>query len=391
MSDEKIMRVAVLAIAFLIILPTVFSIGIAPAKREFTFQSQPQRYDIKIINNEKRDMDVILSVEGVLRDYVKFDQTRVNLTKEEDQKTVGYTVTLPDTLEPGLNRARIIAEETVPNIRFGESYVAAKLNVVSFIEVNVPYPEKYVVAILNVAATEEKIDVRAAVANKGLEDIDTLSGTLGIFEENKKVASQSLQARQLKQDTSDELLATFKAKDVKPGLYSANAMITYDDKSLRLIKDFQIGKVAVNILDFDKYFSQNKINEFNIDIESAWNKEIKNAYAETFVFRNGKEVASFKGTSFDLKPEEKKRITLYFNTQGLELGEYDATVVLHYTGNTNKKEGKLSVITKEAYETKAAEKGGINTYLIMALIALVAVLIVFIIVVMVFFMKTSKK
>lgn len=392
MTIKKYMPIIILLIISLLILPNVFSLGIAPAQRELTFQSQPQRYDIKIINNEKKDMDVFLSVDGVLAPQIKFDETKLSFTKEEDQKVISYTVTLPDNLEPGQNKAKIVAEEKISSIRFGESSVAAALKVVSFVTVNVPYPETFVDAALDVTSGDEQLNVKARVANKGTKDVKELVADFGLFDEEKKVTSSITKARPLKVETTDELLATFKTKDIKPGFYSAAATVTYDGNSLKLIKEFQIGKVTVNIADFDKYFSQNKINEFNVDVESAWNKEIKNAYAEVFVFRNGKEVTSFKGVSFDLHPEEKKRIALYFNTQGLELGDYDTTVVLHYDKETNKKEGKISVITKDAYETKIKEKGNdLNTYLFVTLIVLVVVFIFFIIAATMFFMKSAKK
>lgn len=386
------MKKITIIILLLLVLPSVFSLGIAPAKRELEYTQNVQRYDIKIVNNEKKDMDVVLSVDGTLRDHVKLDEARISFTKEEEQKTVSYTVTLPNTIEPGPNTAKIIAEETVPNIRFGESYVAAKLSVVSVLTVQVPYPEKFVAASLDVLSREEALDVTAHVVNKGTQEISKLSASFGIFDEETKVTSATGAAKALPPEAVDNLVATFKTKDLKPGIYQAAATIDYDDNSVKIMKQFQLGKITVLIREFTGFFVQNKINEFNIDIESVWNKEIKNAYAHVYIFRNGEEVASFKGTSFDLAPYESKRTTLYFNTDKLELGEYTAIVTLHYDKETTKKEKQVSILTKEQFDTRVVESGNtMTTYLLIILIIVIVAFIIFLVFAMVLLTKAVKK
>lgn len=382
-------------IAFVLIvlfLPVVSALGIAPAQREFAFKSEPQRYDVKIINNEKNDMRVILSVEGVLAPQITFDQTDITFTEDEEQKVVGYTVLLPQNLEPGLNKGKIIAEETVPNVRFGESSVAAKLKVVSLLTVSVPYPEKFVEAVLDVVPREDILDVKVHVSNKGTQEVTKLSASFGLFDEETKIISATGAAKVLPTGAVDDLVATFKTNELKPGIYQAAATIGYDDNSVKLIKEFQLGKITVLIHDFSTFFVQNKVNKFDVDIESVWNKEIKNAYVQVYIFQNGEEVTSFKGVSFDLAPYESKRTTLYFNTAGLELGDYTAVVTFNYDKETTKKEKKISILTKEQFDTKVVEVGNnMTTYLLVILIIVVVAFIIFLIFAMILLLKMVKK
>src|SRR3989338_3971197 len=272
-------------IVILAFLPSVFPIGISPAQKDWVYQLEPQHYELKIVNNEKKDMDVILSATGTLRDYIKFDQKKISFTKEDNIKIVGYTATLLSELEPGSNEGHIVAEETIPNARFGESYVTAKLNFVSIVRVEVPLKDKFLLAKLDVSADDNNVNVKATVSNKGTKEIDALSASFIVQDDDKPIATKALPARQLKEDKDDELKAIFNAKDITPGLYSAVATLNYDGNSLKLVKQFQIGAVNIKINDFDKIFTEKKINQFNANLESSWNQELKNLYVEVFIFR----------------------------------------------------------------------------------------------------------
>jgi len=101
----------------LLVLPLVFPLGVAPAKREFEFRQEAQRYVVKIVNNEQKDMDVLLSVDGVLRDFITFEENKISFSKNDYEKSVWYTVTLPADMKPGVSTAKIIAEETLGQVQ----------------------------------------------------------------------------------------------------------------------------------------------------------------------------------------------------------------------------------------------------------------------------------
>ncbi len=357
----------------LLVLPLVFPLGVAPAKREFSFTQEPQKYVIKIVNNEQKDMDVLLSVDGVLRDFITFEEKKISFSKNDYEKSAWYTVTLPADIKPGVSTAKIIAEEIIGQVQHGENVVTAKLVVTSVLSVSVPYPAKYVDATFDILPKEDHVDVTARVVNRGTEDIDQLEATFGIFDGEQQLESQPLAARPLKRGSSDDLLAQFSKENLKPGQYTAKAIIQLDEaKALHLIEEFRLGRPRLEISDFDKYFAENKINPFTIDLESVWNKDITNAYALAYVFQNGKEVTQFKGTSFDVKPWEKKRTTTYFDTNGLAVGEYNAVATLNYDNETSKKEQNVFILTKEEYDQKNKQSNTVT----LILLVLVAVFII---------------
>lgn len=377
---KKIITIIIVVITLAICLPNVFSLGMAPAQRDLVYEQNPQTYTIKIINNDKQDLDVILSVEGPLKDYVKFESKEVHLSKDEDRKTIGYTVTLPTDLEPGLVQSKIVAEEAIPKLKIGDNYVSAKLHISSALRVNVPYPDKLVQGQIEVTAGSDKLDVKATVQNLGLKDIAELETKFDIKENEKSVMKQSSPSKNLKRESTENFIASFKTNNVRPGMYSAVATIGYDDKSLQLIKEFEIGKPNIKISELDMpYFVSDAISEFPINVESAWNQDIKEVHPQVYIFQNGKEVFNFKGPSFDIKPYEKQKLNLFFNTKGLPLGEYNAVINLAFDKGTSKKEQKISIVTKEDYDTKKTNGGSDNLilYLVLTNIVLIVLFVLY--------------
>lgn len=82
------------------------------------------------------------------------------------------------------------------------------------------------------------------------------------------------------------------------------------------------------------------------------------------------------------------RTTLYFDTNNLELGEYNIVIVLNYEKVTTKKDGKINIVTKDEFE-KTKNTG--TDPLIIILIIAVIVLAIFLVYVAVLLSKTLNK
>lgn len=331
-----------------IFLPSAFSLGIAPAQREFKYEMGPQKYVIKIVNTGQKNIDVSLYTEGPLKDYIKFTSKELYIEKQTEI-AVEYIVNLPEDLEPGLVQSKIIAEETLSNLDNDKSQVKATLQVSSIIKVNVPYQKKYLKGKLNVIPSNEKVDVNTNLQNLGFTDIDLINAKFDISNNDKIISSKTSQLKNLKKNSFKELEVNFQSKDIKPGLYSAVATIGYDERTLKITKEFSVGKPNILINKFNSNFKQNLVNELVVDVESSWNKEIKDVRPITYIFRNGNEIAVLKAPSFDILPYDKQKIKFYFNTEGLALGEFNAIVTLNYENDISKKEQKINILTPEEY------------------------------------------
>jgi hypothetical protein len=83
----------------------------------------------------------------------------------------------------------------------------------------------------------------------------------------------------------------------------------------------------------------------NILIESAWNTNINDIYADVSIQDKDtrEELKKFKSLNSDLKPWHGKTMKAYFDTTGFEEKEYIAVVTLNYDGSRTVEEGIIRI------------------------------------------------
>jgi hypothetical protein len=363
-----------------------FALGVRPVKTTIDFQ---EHYDgkFRIVNNDHKDMEVKLYVEGDLKNYITLQQTELEFTSSEEMKTVPFTLNLvEEELMPGKVEGTIIIEEVLYTKSTADGYVAANLKLNHKVYVNVPYPETYLEAEIDVEEKDNEVDVITTVRNMGSLDIDEVKPRVDVFSGNEKIASYDNPPEQLVVNEEHSFRNYVEKEKLGIGEFKVLSTINYAEYTLELIEAFTVGNPMINIIRYDKYFIQERINELVVEIKSEWNALIEGIYLEVFAFKNSKEVFSTKTTSFDLGPYEQRKVTSYFDTRGLELGDYDMSLVLHYGNETVVESYEASILDEAAYLSRLGRSP--LTYL---LITVVVLLILVVILLGYFALGTNKR
>src|SRR3989344_5728652 len=282
---QQNMRKLSLIVIFVIFSQIVLGIGITPGRHTTNFAPNAyEKVNFKIINNENKEMQVALHVEGELKDYVKLHDGIIDLKASNKEYETFYEVKLPDKIEkPGNHEIRITAIEVSKNYKEGESAVFVTTAVVSQLFIRVPYPDKYI-EVGEISVLDAEVD-RATkfiipVINLGQKDISKLDAIIDILgPTGQKITSISTDSKKINSMDKTELVAQWKA-EVNPGKYKAVVNFNYDNNYLKKEKSFEIGNLLIEIIDvFVKDFKLGSVAKFNILVENKWSEKISDVYA----------------------------------------------------------------------------------------------------------------
>lgn len=357
---------------FIAMLGNASALGISPAKKTIEFSSVSQEFTYTAINNEKMNMNLSIYSIGELADYIFFENKNIYMAADESARDFKVKINLPSNLAPGERVGKIVIEQLISSADVGGTNVYAKFKVISNINVNVPYPEKFVDVKLDINGTEsgKPLGIKATIKNLGTKNIDNLQTTFGIYEGESLLNLSDLPSTPLEIGDSVDLFMNLDTKNFSTGEYTAVAEVSYDNYVLEIGKEFNVGEEYIKILDYTKYFLAESVNKFDIDVQNEWNKKIRNAYARILVENGG--VADLRSVSYDLEPREKSIIVSYWDTKGVSLGDYNSNITLLYSNKSTEEIGKLHVVSPEDYKP-AAKKPSLILYIIIAVAFLILI------------------
>ena len=330
-------------ILFLFFLTSFFVTGLAISgnKMKIVIDHMPgyETEDVFYITNKESYVstyDIFTANEegASLGEYFTIIPNRIESVKPGETRSFTVRLDLPDYIDnPGKNlmlvKARIDASADNAMLR-------AFPSVAILYVINVLRPEKYVQTgiIFPNMNEDEKTDVGFSIYNLGQPSISSTKGNITVISKETQQVVATLFVPEQRNIVSWEqrsLITEFDSYGLQAGKYQAFGTIYWDENVSNMDINFSIGKMTVNILNFTKLFEYNSISKFDIEIESGWNTEIKNIYAEVFIYDTaGNQVQKFKSVNTNLEPWETKTLDAYFDTTGLEIGEYKARVVLEY-------------------------------------------------------------
>src|SRR3989338_8924151 len=202
-----------LSIIFLLIIVFSFSvnaIGITPGKIVLdAIDSRDETINFKILNNEHKDMKVVLYTEGEFKDLVKLKNEEFRMKSIDSEFSSSYTIKLSKEMsKPGSHSAKIIAMDVNENSNGGTS-VGFSTAVASLLFVRVPYPNKYVEPDFYMIGENIDQDIKlfVPVTNLGSEKVDTAKASVTIFDiDNNKIASINTESKSLDKMEKRELV-----------------------------------------------------------------------------------------------------------------------------------------------------------------------------------------
>jgi len=379
-----------------------FALGVSPAQKFVDFKPDAKEtITFNIVNNEHKELRLLVKVRSDLDKYVKLDEKIVTLKPEEESKSYSLELDLPSKIDiPGTHKIEVVLLEIAPDVNPEENtLVTASSAMVYKIHVRVPYPSKYAESklVINSGNVNDTVRFVMPIFNLGEENISKAKAIIKIKSKSgREITSLETNEISLKPKDEGKLDAEWIA-NVNPGIYTAEANIIYDDKQIKIEKDFEVGNLFIDIISIVvSDFTLGGIAQFEMLLENRWNQKISNVYAEMTVFdENKKGYPTFKTSTIDMEPYAMEKIRAYWDSKGAQVGIYDLKLIIYYAERTTEKLIKAYVdidSIRTDYSPTArvvsAPKSGNREILIGSL---VVVLILINIGWFVYFMKSRKK
>jgi hypothetical protein len=342
------------------------SLGITPAKSEFNFVSGSE-YVVDYVVSSDIGSKLEFYVEGDLSDYVVLDKTEA-----VGSSLLRMRLTLPESVDkPGPHKLLVGAREVPPE----DQFLGTAINIRAVVYVYVPYPGRYAEMGLNIpdGNIDEEIPVELNVVNRGKDDLLLNSVKIDFFTENKKIHEMIFNPVELKTAEEKYFRKFLDSKGYNPGDYFAEATINYGEENF-INKSFRIGSLFVNITNFTNTLESGGIRKFYIGVQSLWNGQLNNVYADVNLSNGIQDDIIFRTPSVDLVPWELRDIESFLDTEEM-VGQYNADIVLSYPGGKTFAIGTINIIEVD--------------YLIWIILGSVGVILA--IVVAVYFMMRKQK
>lgn len=371
-------------VLILLILPHALAVGITPGRTQFDFSPGKVVDGGFEVVNSGEDGEFVVLVQGELNQSVSVSQVSFKMSALEGSKKLSYKVAMPQKLSPGLHTAEVVVLQ-LPKASGDGTFVGSTVGVVTQIYVNVPYPGKYLETSLNIGVDGDKgIKFFVPLVSRGKLDVVRAKAIIDIYSSlNEKITTVNTNELPVKSLDRGELVASLDSGKLNPGRYRAVATIVYDEETSTVEKEFSIGDQVLKIKNVEvNDFTLGQIAKFEFLVENTWSEPIKGAYLQMQIYNTQKEtMADFKSQTYDINPLESKLMTAFWDTDGVQKGNYDSSVFLKFGEQSLRQDLKLEVSSNEinvvgvGYVISNGGGGGSNT-MIIVLSTIVGLLVV---------------
>lgn len=346
----------------LISITSVFGLAVSGKQTRFNIDFEPNYYredEFIITNKEGYPSTYIIRPEyqhgADLSTYFTITPDRIENVPDGGSAHFKVKLSLPESLDVPGESYGIVSVEIDPSQGGFRAYPAIGLSYRVF----VLYPYEFIrwsFSAPNMNTNETK-DFSLVVQNLGEPEIANVFADIDVIslENNETVRILKTDAASLKPKEKKTISAKFDSLGLLPGNYRAvpklhwnNDISGIDDANFNKLEsklEFRIGIKEVKILNFTKYFEKDSINQMDILVESAWNTKIDDLYSEITIYdkTTGDELKHFKSITTELDAWETKSFEAYFDTKGLEEGDYKAGIELFYDGGISSEDGMIII------------------------------------------------
>ncbi len=387
------MQVNIALVIMLVILlsASTLAFGVTPARKILEYdEGLKAEYQVKVINKEGGDFKVSAYAEGPLAEYISFDKQIVDILDEQLEVPITVSVNIPDGVDlVGMQKSNVVLAQMPIGVDSSKT-VSTFLAAASEVQVNFPYPGRYFDARVYISESQvgEPVHITIAGINLGMRDITSLSANIQILGPTNEVLAD-LKTNSVSVPSGQEGRLDIHWHDAQhAGIYMAKITIEYDGKEKIIEKIFDVGNIFILIRDMVvERFKLGEIAKLEFFLESKWNKRIQNVFGDVSIFdKYGNKVTRFRTSSAYLDPMAKEILPGFWDTTGVNVGEYDINIDLLYEG---KKTSKLfeTVVSVDSIRKKEDILTGNVVYktrdgvkidpIIMLVIGLIAINIVF--------------
>jgi len=330
----------------ILLAASVLSLGIAPANLDIQHNADKWQ-DMFIVNNEHKDIDIVLYAQGENGDQLELSTAIIHLNP--DDETVPFELRLAghEITTPGRHEIQLVAMELPRETANTGTVIATRQAVISKINVVVPYPGTYAEGTLYIPkpSAGEPIDLVVKLTNLGQDIIKEANARIEIYSPtNELLANIQSNSKTLKPKEMRELVARYN-NGLSKGRYYAKAIVNYDGKEFIIEDSFEIGNLLLELDNiYVKEFRLGEIAKFDIIVESKWNEPIPDVFADMEIRdKYGKVEAMYKTTEVDVPAYSKEFLEAFWDTREALPGRYTAKVTLHFLGNNVDKTLSLNV------------------------------------------------
>jgi len=360
----------------ILLVSNVFGLGLAPAKSTFDYKANSVKEGALRIIVDNVPSKVILTTEGELGQYIELDQEVLVVT--ETETWVKFKMKLPKNMNPGEQSGGILVLE-VPKSTGDGNVVMAAPAVIHKVKVNVPYPGKYVTGKMYITNIEvnEPILFTLALKNFGIDDVDNAKATIVIKgPTNEEIGVLHTEEISINANTEGKLTGFWKTEN--PGTYFVEAAVEYDGKVFEMKEKFDVGNLDIEIENLlVNNFKIGQIAKLDIYLRNKWNEPI-NIQGKVDIFKDDKLVSSFNTIPIIVNEKSTSIMEAYWNTQDIEVGEYDISVKANYKGKTAEKSFN-SIVSIDKIQVKDYVSGQVTgdgnnrrtTLLVLAVLVLI--------------------
>ena len=314
----------------IILLQGVCAVGFGQKERgRLTYEpGLTKAFGYILIPTSSSVLNYSVKITGSFADYMSLDPPLLENVPPNERPAFRVVFEMPDKLPenigPGEHKQDINIVEEI-NVKGG---LSVRTGALIRINVYVLYPTTYLTGSVQAANINEGEDLQVTVNahNYGKQKINSVNAKIEILN-SEEILQKTLytQTSSIESNTNTVLTATGTSFGLKPGDYKAKATIYWDNNVTIMTNTFRIGALNALINDFTKEVLQGTINEFNIFVESLWNDELENVYAEITI---GEDV--IKTPTINIPAWKEVKLTGYWNTKNLPLGEYDTNIRILY-------------------------------------------------------------
>ena len=372
--DSKIAIIGLLSVMVLVSLsPAVHAIGVKGKAVKIYSDFIPgttEEYEFKLVTTSQFTQDYEFYTKGEFADIISFDPPeRLSNVYPGDSPRFKIILTYPQQLDRpgGIYELRAGVIETVASS--GGTF-GAKTAVEVPIFVRVLYPGKYLKASLDAPDVNigQFVNMKLRLENWGKEDLEKVDAVVNVYDPNNRTMATIYSSNgKIPSRESKDAQITVDTTGYSPGEYTVVADIDYDGKKLEISDIFKVGSLNLELVDYTQEFLKGRINPFDITVKSGWNSPMDDVYAVVSI--NGKELQT---PTTVINPWSTKVLRTYWDNNNTEVREYDGTITLHFSGESEEHPIKVMVVK----EMRVEQPLTIEQISIGALVVIVAALII---------------
>lgn len=379
-------KLIIFILAF-IFIPSVYSLGVTPGKNTIDYvPGEVSSFTVNVLNDEAQDLDLVILIQGELANYISVSDASFHMSSSDTTKSITYSINVPSDLGPGTHEGDIAIVSLLSKSEASEAFVGVSAGVVTKIQVNSPYPGKYVDASLDAVGPDDsgKITFVIPVLSRGKLDLSKVHADIEIYTSlNEKIDEFLTQDISLLSGERGQIVGEWDSSQYNNGKYTARANLFYDEEVIVLEDEFNIGQRLVELESVEvNDFSLGGIAKFEILVQNKWGEDIQGAYAEMQVHDpDGGLLTQFKSSNEEIPAFGKKVLYVFWDTDGVRKGNYDSTLVLNYGSDSSRKDLELEVsdnnikVVGLGYVISKSDSNSSSSSLVVVLITVIVLLV----------------